>query len=609
MTGTGIRGCFNLCFGFQYRASGAIKQLNYGNGLSLDRTYNARLQSKSFDVHSSSASVLKSGYQYNADGAIRTVDDQLDNLWDRSYSTDFAGRLTAASAGPGTAGMPYYETFGHDAFDNLTNRITEMWADGGSGFTASYVNDRRQSNSGTTWQHDASGNVLSIAHANAPEYQQYVIDAAGQTTQDMEHSRHDFGPQASVITRDITIDQTYDGNGQRLKRVESKTTQLNNNNPTSSQKVTYDLRSTVLGGRVITELSSGGAKDRGYVFVGGELLAVQQQDYLGNDQVLWSHTDPVTATSLQTNSSGQVNSAAESQRSDFDPMGGAIPPTDPALVESSFIDGAMSRGWYMTAGDPYNSESGCAWNGLSTSCRNFETIMRGRKEITLLVGRNFGMGISIEGTRTRTKIRTLQDPNKTNPKTGALVTDHTAIRDVVTLSASITFFGTSFVSQVQTTPNLPRGTSQKHIQPFTNAFNAARKRLQNSSCASLFNLTFLGQMDPIAVAEMELNGERPNFRLETLEATNYRILSQGAPRVDPNSGEVRVIGAATYSSRDVFVNSQGPLFDIKPNVPGKGVVSLDLGTGLNQTEFGAFLLLHELGHQVGLFGLTQMILL
>ncbi|MGI8732270.1 MAG: hypothetical protein ACR2LM_03085 [Pyrinomonadaceae bacterium] len=337
--------------------------------------YGARLQSNTFDVHSPSASVLKASYQYSADGRIKAVDDQLNNLWDRSYGYDAVGRLNLASAGGG-GGMPYYETFGHDGFNNLTNRWTEMWSDGGGGFAASYVNNRRQNDGSATWQHDAAGNVLGITHPNSPDFQQYAIDAAGQTTQNTEHSRHSFGPQTTVITRDLTIDQTYDGAGQRLKRVQSLTTQLNNNPPTTAQKVSYDLRSTVLGNHVVTELTATGQKDKGYVFAGGELLAVQQKDYQGNDQVLWSHTDPVTDTTLQTNSSGQVNSAVESQRLDLDPLAGAIPRTDPALDETSSIDAAMSRGWYMAAGDPFNPESGCAWDGMSTPCRNLEMIMR-----------------------------------------------------------------------------------------------------------------------------------------------------------------------------------------------------------------------------------------
>ncbi len=417
ITGSGFAGVSTYASGAKYRAWGTIRQLAYGNGLLLDVGYNARLQSNSFDVHSTSTSLLKSSYQYYSDGSLRTVDDQVNNLWDRAYAYDAAARMTSATAGPGTGGMPYYETFTHDAFNNLTNRMTELWSNGGENFNALYLSNRRQNDGGNTWQYDAAGNVLSITHPGSPGYQQYSIDAAGRPSQSMEHSRHTFGPQTSVITRDITIDENYDAAGQKLKRVETKTTQLNGGTPTTSQKITYDLRSSVLGGAVITELNAQGQKQRSNVFAAGGLLAVQQKDYQGNDQVLWSHTDPLTGSALQTNSSGQIDSAVSSQRLDLDPMGGAIPPTNPALDESSSIDGVMGgRGWYMAAADPFNPESGCAWDGMSTPCRNLGMIMRylGINPKTTLPnfelegGRDvpFGFKVTVVSREVRTKVGT-----------------------------------------------------------------------------------------------------------------------------------------------------------------------------------------------------------
>ena len=282
----------------------ALKHLDYGNNLALDMSYNQRLQSSSFDLHSASASLLKSSYQYYADGRIRTVDDQVDNLWDRSFGYDFRGMISAAGAGSaaglqGTTAAPYSETFAYDPWGNLTSRNSALWS-GDESFAASYVNNRRQSDGGATWQHDAAGSVLSITHPGSPDYQQYSIDAAGRTAQDAEHNRHSFGPQTSVMTTDLTIDQNYDGDGQRLKRVETKTTRLNNNQPTSSQQIIYDLRSSVLGGRLISELNGSGQKQKTYVFAGSELLAIQQKNYQGQDEVVFSHTDPVSQSSLQS---------------------------------------------------------------------------------------------------------------------------------------------------------------------------------------------------------------------------------------------------------------------------------------------------------------------
>jgi RHS repeat-associated protein len=63
---------------------------------------------------------------------------------------------------------------------------------------------------------------------------------------------------------------------------------------------------------VISELTAGGALQRGYVYLGGEMLAIQQ-----SNQVSWVHQDPVTKSQRITNSNGAVTSTI-----DLDPWGG-----------------------------------------------------------------------------------------------------------------------------------------------------------------------------------------------------------------------------------------------------------------------------------------------
>jgi len=58
------------------------------------------------------------------------------------------------------------------------------------------------------------------------------------------------------------LTQSYDGNGLRMKKVESGT-------------ATYYLRSSVLGGQVVAEMDASGTWMRGYIYQGGTLLAVQ----------------------------------------------------------------------------------------------------------------------------------------------------------------------------------------------------------------------------------------------------------------------------------------------------------------------------------------------
>jgi len=74
----------------------------------------------------------------------------------------------------------------------------------------------------------------------------------------------------------------------------------------------WSINFSVLGGQVIAEINSSGAFTRGYVYLGGQLLAVQQ-----NSQVSWVHQDPVTKSQRVTNSAGTVVSTIE-----LDPWGG-----------------------------------------------------------------------------------------------------------------------------------------------------------------------------------------------------------------------------------------------------------------------------------------------
>lgn len=76
---------------------------------------------------------------------------------------------------------------------------------------------------------------------------------------------------------------------------------------------TYYLRSSVLGGQVIAELNGSGAWIRGYVYLGGQLVAIQS-----SWAVSTVHQDPVTKSQRITDSSGNLTSTVV----DLDPWGG-----------------------------------------------------------------------------------------------------------------------------------------------------------------------------------------------------------------------------------------------------------------------------------------------
>ena len=95
------------------------------------------------------------------------------------------------------------------------------------------------------------------------------------------------------------LQQYYDGGRLRGEKIDNGA-------------ATYYLRSSVLGGQVVAEIYSSGALQRGYVYLGGELLAVQQ-----NNQVSWIHQEPMAKSKRVTNASGNTISTVEP-----DPFGG-----------------------------------------------------------------------------------------------------------------------------------------------------------------------------------------------------------------------------------------------------------------------------------------------
>ena len=110
------------------------------------------------------------------------------------------------------------------------------------------------------------------------------------------------GQAATASYSGYLLQQYYDGNGLRAKRTDNGAT-------------TYYLRSSLLGGQVVGEITWAGSAwqwNRGYVYLGGELIATQQQS-----AVYWVHQDPLVKSKRVTNISGSVVSTIE-----LDPWGG-----------------------------------------------------------------------------------------------------------------------------------------------------------------------------------------------------------------------------------------------------------------------------------------------
>ncbi|HXT01871.1 MAG TPA: hypothetical protein VN915_14445 [Elusimicrobiota bacterium] len=133
-------------------------------------------------------------------------------------------------------------------------------------------------------------------------------------------------------------------------------------------------------------------------------------------------------------------------------------------------------------------------------------------------------------------------------------------------------------------PALPAGkANQKFAKPFREAFLNASKRLETPKCAAFYG-----------------EGAAAKF-----EGAEYRFIPMGAPRMNKDDLP-SVVGAATHNEASpalVTINSEGPFVRQTMLVSGaSGFRTIDMGTNLRGADFGALLLLHELGHVVGKFG-------
>jgi len=280
VSGSGYGGVSSYVSSMAYRAFG-LKQMNYSNGRTLSVQYDNRLRPTSWSI----PGVLRMqyGYAWENSGRVEFARNQDDETLDRYFAYDHVGRLFVSRSGnearlavgeqvPLLYNGPYSHNYQYDKWGNITAR--EGWGGDNPVFTATYTNNKRN---GLTY--DAAGNMTNTGAMS------FTYDATGQ--------------QATVSYSGYLLQQYYDGDGLRVKKNENGA-------------ITYYLRSTVLGGQIVAEISGSGTLQRGFVYLGSQLLAVQQ-----SNAVSWVHQDPIVKSKRVTNGSGTVVSTIE-----LDPWGG-----------------------------------------------------------------------------------------------------------------------------------------------------------------------------------------------------------------------------------------------------------------------------------------------
>ena len=281
ISGSGYGNVSSYVNNLSYRAFG-LKQMNYANGHTLSVQYDNRMRPTQWSI----PGVLRIQYSYTWEqsGRLEFARNLDDETLDRYFGYDHVGRLIVSRSGnearlaigeqvPLLYNGPYSHGYHYDQWGNVTYR--EGWGGTNPQWDPSYTNNKID---GVGYDH--AGNMTGAGGGLT-----FTYDATGQ--------------QVTSTSPTVNVQNVYDGDRLRGKKTENQVT-------------TYYLRSTVLGGQVVAELDHNGNLRRGYVYLGGELLAVQQ-----DDSVNWVHQDPLVKSKRVTNSSGTVISAVE-----LDPWGG-----------------------------------------------------------------------------------------------------------------------------------------------------------------------------------------------------------------------------------------------------------------------------------------------
>ena len=307
-------------------------------------------------------SAMGSQNQYYADGRLQYAQDLRNGNFDRGYSYDHAGRTSEATSGREARGetpsspvdSPYKQTLSHNVWNNLS-RTGRLWSEGQSD-APTYTNNRRSDRA-----YDAEGHVVG---GGWQPFRTHDYDAGGKQVNVYEESWS--GPSENQVFHQNTIAQTYDGDGQPGKRVETRHSEDANNNVTNDVRTAYSLRSSVLGGVVIAEIDSSGQRE-GHVYVGGEKIA----DYNGWAPYGWMdfrHANPANGNwvSVQTGSN-------TGRRTEFDPLGATVGTFDPFPSQRSYNDMVGNDWLYQELGNPFDLGNGCpSLDGMPIKCAELD---------------------------------------------------------------------------------------------------------------------------------------------------------------------------------------------------------------------------------------------
>jgi YD repeat-containing protein len=369
----------NYATNMRYRAWGGLKRFSFGASgqHTVSVGYDERLRVHTYEIDFVGPSHITNGneFQYYDDGKIKYSREYNSSSPDRAYAYDAAGHLTQALTGAEARGeavtnihqrdlIPFRHDYQFDVWGNMKNASGWHWSHSIPANVSTYVNNRNQA-----FTYDAEG------HVTVEETRHYIYDAAGRMTLMTEPPRRQNRPAT-------TLAYQYDGDGQRVQTVGND---FDNGNTHS-----YELRSSLLKGQVLTSLSAQGQKASGNVYANGELLAIQSI----SGAVTWMHNSPDGSGHWATTSYSTNDSTGRSL--ELDPLGQDVG------LDSPYVAGGDGLGNYPNYGDAADLTSGCALDGSAIPCEIVgKVISRNPVEfLTSITIKRMGVRAEQQGSRT-----------------------------------------------------------------------------------------------------------------------------------------------------------------------------------------------------------------
>jgi len=286
-----LNGAVNLATNITYKPFGGMSALTYGNGIAGTIGYDNQYRITGITA----SGVMNLSYNlYDANGNIKSIQDTIDPAKNKAFDYDTLDRLSTATSSDiwGSLGWTY---------DGVGNRLTE---------------------NGNTYVYYANSNKLNTANGISFSY-----DNNGNTT---THSARQYTynqNQRLIQVNDgaMTANYTYNGNGQRVKKVVNGTTTVFH----------YSL-----SGQIIAESNSAGNVTAEYVYLNAQPLAK-----IEGANTYYYYNDHLATPQKMTDSSGAVVWSA-----DYKPFG------ESTVTVSTITNNLRFPGQY------YDAETGTLYN-------------------------------------------------------------------------------------------------------------------------------------------------------------------------------------------------------------------------------------------------------